>query len=242
MKAFVVFVPQVAGSREHALTVLESIQAHQGWEAELLPGTTPDTLPLYQQWFPLIDQSPSRIEGFREHAHDTYLTKMSCFYNHVRVWHRAIELDEPVAFIEHDAVCVRDWNQPKFRQVLILNARSALRQSIIRKHLIKNGHLAKMNLLQNIVADWLVPITNRHTEADDAPVMMPGTAAYAVTPKGAARLLHRCLYMGWEQSDHFINRHSSDIEYYTPDYFDLRLKNLQLSHGLPEETNNHDDR
>lgn len=233
MKAFVVFVDRVAKSREYALKVLTSIQHHAGWTAELLPGVTPDTLPLYEQWFPMQDQEPSRIVGFREQAYDTYLTKKSCFYNHVRVWHRCIELDEPVAFIEHDAVCVRDWDQPRFRQVLILNARSSLRQSIIRKHLIKNGHSAKMQLNDHAVTDWQVPITNRHAEG--SPVMMPGTAAYAITPVAAARLLHRVIYQGWEQSDHFINTDSSDIEFRTPDYFDLSLQNLQLSHGLPNK-------
>lgn len=231
MKAFVVFVPQVAASREYASKVLESIQNHAGWTPELLPGTTPDTIPLYEQWFSMQDQVPSRIVGFRERAYEIYLTKKSCFYNHVRVWHRCVELDEPVAFIEHDAICVRDWDEPKFNQVLILNARSSLKQSVIRKPLIKRGHLAKMQLDDHAVTDWQVPITNRHAEG--SPVMMPGTAAYAITPKAAARLLHRVIYKGWEQSDHFINIDSSEIVYRVPDYFDLRLPNLQLSHGLP---------
>lgn len=234
MKAFVVFVPQVAGSREHALTVLESIQRHRGWEAELLPGTTPDTLPLYQQWFPLQDQSPSRIEGFREHAHDTYLTKMSCFYNHVRVWHRAIELDQPVAFIEHDAVCVRNWDDKEFSQVLILNPISSTKVSFIKKHLIKNGHSDFLKIDSKHVATWQLPLYYRHGGNIPLPIMIPGTAAYAITPTTAKNLLTRAVSSGWEQSDHFINSHNCELEYCTPDYFDLRLENLRLSHGLPQ--------
>ena len=231
MKAFIVFVEQVAKSVDYAQQVLSSMQLYQTWQPELLPGVTPRTLPLYEAWFPFQDRSPSRIEGFREQLYDTYLTKKSCFFNHVRVWYRCLELGEPVAFVEHDAVCVRDWDESSFDGVLILNAESALKQSAVRKHLIKTGHAEKL-ILEPGKNIWQVPITNRHWQIENPPVMMPGTAAYAIAPCAAERLLRRVEYEGWEQSDHFINTDSAVIEYVTPQYFNLALKNLQLSHGL----------
>ena len=120
MKVFVVFVESVEASREHASKVIDSIQRFANWEPELLPGVTPQTLHLYNALLPIVDQSPSRIQGFRQNVYQTYLTKQSCFYNHVRVWQRCLELMEPVAFVEHDSLCVRDWDDVEFEQILIL--------------------------------------------------------------------------------------------------------------------------
>lgn len=228
MKAFLIFVPQVAASVEHASVVVEEFGKFPNWDLELLPGATPVTLPLFQKWFPFQDQAISRINGFRTSVYSTYETKLSCFYNHVRVWTRCVELGEPVAFIEHDAVPVRDWDHLSFREVLILNAESSLRQSTLAKNLRKQGYT---DPLQVGCHPWTVPVWNRHVDGDPT-IMMPGTAAYAITPATAARFLQRVQTMGWEQSDHFINASHATIEYCVPEYFDLRLENLRLSHGL----------
>ena len=61
--------------------------------------------------------------------------------------------------------------------------------------------------------------------------MMPGTAAYAITPKGAKKLLSH-LYLGWEQSDYYINTKSVNIQYILPENFTFKLPNLRMSHGV----------
>ena len=61
---------------------------------------------------------------------------------------------------------------------------------------------------------------------------MPGTAAYAVTPKGAQRLLDSLFKNGWDQSDFFINSKNVKIEYASPEYFGFNGQNLRTSGGL----------
>lgn len=46
--------------------------------------------------------------------------------------------------------------------------------------------------------------------------MVPGTAAYAVTPKGARKLLEAFKTNGFEQSDFFINDKNVKIQYLKP--------------------------
>ena len=62
--------------------------------------------------------------------------------------------------------------------------------------------------------------------------MMPGTAAYAITPKGAKRLIENLSTTGWEQSDYFINTFNVKIQTASPEYFTFKLKNLNMSHGI----------
>ena len=62
--------------------------------------------------------------------------------------------------------------------------------------------------------------------------MMPGTASYAITPKGANKLLKAVEKHGWEQSDFFINTKNVHIQYVVPEYFTFTLKNLNMSHGF----------
>ena len=103
------------------------------------------------------------------------------------------------------------------------------------KNLVKSGHALKL-ALEDGTHTWQIPLYNRHTVRLEPPVMMPGTAAYAITPPGAQRLITRAKNLGWEQSDHFINTHNCDISYCSPGYFDLGLPNLRLSHGLKDDT------
>jgi len=62
--------------------------------------------------------------------------------------------------------------------------------------------------------------------------MMPGTAAYGITPKGAKKLLDSLTKHGWEQSDYFINNYNVKIQTMMPEYFTFKLKNLNMSHGI----------
>ena len=61
--------------------------------------------------------------------------------------------------------------------------------------------------------------------------MVPGTAAYAVTPQGATKLLNAASIHGWDQSDFFINTSIVDIRYILPELFSFKYKNLNMSHG-----------
>lgn len=231
MKAFLIFVDTHAGSLNHIATVLNSIRQFSSWEPILFPGVNPDSLSLFEMQFPIQEKFKSRISYFKKHVLNTYLTKKSCFYNHYRVWKYCASLGEPVAFIEHDSICQKEWDQIKFKDILILNAESAIRQSIIVKNFKKHGYLEKIKLKDGI-HEWTSPLYNIHSDDSSYPIMMPGTAAYAITPQCANRFIEFVNTHGWEQSDHFINSNVCTIEYILPQYFNLGLPNLNLSHGF----------
>ena len=62
--------------------------------------------------------------------------------------------------------------------------------------------------------------------------MAPGTAAYALTPKGARRLLDALETHGIDQSDFFINSMNVSMDYISPAPVKFNSKNLKTSHGF----------
>jgi GR25 family glycosyltransferase involved in LPS biosynthesis len=199
-----------------------------GFRAEPFEGVTPDTLDDYKDLH-RPDVPGSRIEDFKRENEKKYLIKKSCFTNHVRLWHKCIELNQPIAVIEQDAHCVWKWDNRQFEDVLILNVDSAFRQPVFQHIRFKPEY----DLGIHRYDDYSVtPLIYYKPSVFKGSFMMPGTAAYAITPQGAKKLLKALDKYGWEQSDFFINSHNVTIQYAMPEYFTFKLKNLNMSHGF----------
>lgn len=222
MKAFVIYVKGHVESQKYALEALSSCNKN-GFKAELLEGVTPNTIDQYEQ-YPEIENG--RATSFKKGNTKTYLTKKSCFTNHVRVWKKCIELNEPVAFIEQDAYCVLAWDDTQFDEVLILNIDSAFKQPVFDDIRVKPSFGLGKAMYNNS------PLVYNKENAWLGSLMIPGTAAYAVTPKAAKKLLTALEKYGWDQSDYFINSHNVKMEYKMPEYFTFKFKNLNMSHGF----------
>ena len=229
MKAFLIFVKDHLQSTNQAAKALASCK-NSHFRVELMEGVTPSTL---SQSRPHADGS--RASNFFEQAtrdkgvnnFRLYKTKNSCFLNHVRVWNKCIELNEPVAFLEHDVGCVRNYIEEDFEDILILNIQSAMHQEVF------NDIKYKGDWDLGIHEYKYEPLKYRHNVPDwKGSYMMPGTGAYAVTPKGAQKLLDAYEKYGWEQSDFFINTANVTIQYIVPEYFTFKSSNLNLSHGV----------
>lgn len=221
MKSFIIYVKGHEKSEQYANVVLQSCK-NSGFNAELLEGITPDTIHEYEQ-YPEIEGG--RATFFKAQNTRKYMIKKSCFTNNVRVWKKCIELDEPVAFIEHDSYCVRDWDNPSFNELLVLNIDSAFKQPVFSDLQTKPNFSLGQAVYKNS------PLVYNKENLWKGYSMIPGTAAYAITPKGAKKLLHNLSKYGWDQSDYFINRFNVYIEYRIPEYFTFKLKNLNMSHG-----------
>ena len=234
MKTFVIFVAEDERSRAYAAHTLRSLQQRRGWDPMLLPGVTPITLKLWKLIYPHFVRPGSRAESFKLQNNPAYAFKRSCWLNHMRVWQMAVDMDRPVAFIEHDSGCLADWDYPEFEDVLILNARPAVRQRAVQNGLAKHADpkdLANWPGIRTGVHDWDAPLIYRFSDDSIEPLIMPGTAAYAVTAQGARKLLEHAQH-GWEQSDHYINTGVVRIQYRDPPYFDFHSANLGSSHGF----------
>lgn len=222
MKSFVVYVEDHEDSKKQAQRCKLSCN-RSGFEAELMSGVTPKTLSEYATNYK--DAEGARITSFKRESKKVYESKKSCFTNHVRVWKKCIELNEPVAFIEHDAGNIREWDNIQFDDVLILNVESAFKQPVFDH--VQNKPV--FNLSINEYSNTPL-IYNKENQWKGA-AMIPGTAAYAITPKGAQKLLTNLETYGWEQSDYFINSYNVKLQYVVPEYFTLISPNLNMSHG-----------
>lgn len=236
MKAFIIYVKGHVKSEQYADLCLKSCA--DKFEVELFEGVTPITLSKYEEVFTFNHVSPSRVESMKKESEILYQTKKSCFLNHVRLWHLCTELNQPIAILEHDSHCIKKWDNIEFDELLILNAHSALNeQHIIKKvYLLKNIKPPRLNLGLN---DYNSELIYNQLNAWHGACMMPGTAAYAITPKGAKKLINM-LYLGWEQSDHYINTKNIRIQYVIPEYFTFKMPNLNMSFDYTKGENCHD--
>lgn len=228
MKSYVIYVKGNHQSEEYAKTCLRSCLVN-GFDAEMFEGVQRSTLNYWdEQTGNLAPMKDSRAQG---HFNDTvkrYETKKSCFLNHVRLWNKCVELDEPIAVLEHDAYCSRGWDNVSFDELLILNITSAFNQKVFQSLKPKINSIDWGFGLCTYTNSPLVYTKNENFKGG---LMMPGTASYAITPKGAKRLLKH-LELGWEQSDYYINSKSVNIQYMIPEYFTFKLPNLRMSHGI----------
>jgi hypothetical protein len=62
--------------------------------------------------------------------------------------------------------------------------------------------------------------------------MVPGTAAYAITPAGAKKMLEAALTIGLDQSDFILNTKNCKVEYINPSPVVFNTQYVTTSWGL----------
>lgn len=224
MKAFIIHTHHNK-SVEYAKKALNSFKEYDGWEPQLFIGITSDTLPTWEIKYPFKMKTDSRVQGFFKNDKRKYMAKKSCALNQYRLWEICVELNEPIAIIEHDSHCIDDWKDYEFDEVLVMNIMSAIRQNALRDKYEKRKRSIKKGI-HDIDIDLLYkhdPIKNKH--------MMPGLAAYAIKPSGAQSLMNVFQNIGWEQGDHTVNTGHVRIQTIVPQLFTFKLPNLRMSHG-----------
>jgi len=229
MKGFIHYVASHKGSVEQAKQSYDSFVKH-GWDVELVEGITPETLVESEFDYPLI--KGGRLIGFRSENNRTYQIKKSCLSNQIRLWRKVVEMDEPMAFIEHDAICIAPYNNDSFDELLCLNIEYAFQPpSVLGTLSHLKGYKAPLAFSPKPL-DIGYPLRYYKSNVYKNHPMMPGTAAYVVSPKGAKRLLASAEKYGIDQSDFFINTHNVNIEYISPSPVKFNTKNLNTSHKL----------
>ena len=232
MKAFVITVRGHKQDELQSDICLRSLAEFDGWEPEQLYGYTAKDKDLFEdRWgFPMIENA--RLRAFEKEDKNRYLTKKACFYNHVRLWEKCIELDEPIAFIESDVVCIRPWEEPEWKEVLILNIEAAMSN--------ERGPIGPTNEELESYRDGLqygihsfhrAPTKYHRDNRMKGYAHNPGNGAYAFTPQGAKRLL-KAAKNGIDQGDLFVNASNVKMQYVYPSYFVFSGPNQGLSHGF----------
>ena len=123
MKGQIVYIEGHMESEEQAQQALTSFE-RWNWDVKLHKGLTAETVQDTEEFKNLNIIEKSRLLDFKVEDYHKYLTKMACAINNIQFWKKIIEYDEPMAFIEHDAICITSWDKHEFSDYLILNCES----------------------------------------------------------------------------------------------------------------------
>lgn len=225
----IVYIDGHAKSEQQSLECLHSCQKYDTWNVTRRKGITPNTVEKLPEFHWKL-KTNSRLQDFKNQDRKKFLTKLSCVLNHVYFWRDVVEKNTPMCFLEHDAICVGNFDSD-FDEYLLLNAEYAFDYpSILGSHSFKKYDFEKRKGV-NYFSEKYPLVCWRDNDWKDS-YMAPGTASYAITPKGAKRMLDVVEEQGLEQSDFLINSHNIKMQYVLPSPFKFNTKNLRTSHGF----------
>lgn len=236
LEAKIIYIPGHGGSVKQAEESEKSFSRFDGWRASLRAGITPKTYrePLRLKWIEngRMEGHASRIDKFPEETErweKMVLTKKSCATNHLRFWQEVVKQNKTMAFLEHDSICIGDWTDPEFEDCLILNMQYALDDpsplARFWRHTPKNREPGVYSLEPSY------PVRYTYKNHYGGSNLIPGTAAYAMTPQGAQKMLDGVKKYGLDQSDYMINSKLVNLQYVFPSPFKFNDVNLKTSHG-----------
>lgn len=223
IKGQIVYLPDNKESVGQANQALQSFQ-DKGWDVELVEGITPETL-----------ESRGRVtellEGGRlTHFEDPRLTiKKSCVNNHILFWDKVVAHNETMAFIEHDSIAIDPPQHWDFEDLLILNMEYVFNFGALRGKGLNRKFNPEFGL-NDVPEDYPLKCKVPNSPFKGSS-MMPGTAAYAITPQGARKMLDVVYKKGIDQSDYIINSMNLKLQYVIPSPVKFNTRNLSTSNG-----------
>ena len=229
MRGQIVYIKGHAQSEEQAQQSYNSFKRND-WDVEMVEGITRDTVESTKEFKELDIIAESRLYNFEKENYNRFLTKVSCALNHVKFWKRVLDENETLAFIEHDAISIMDPGHLQFDEYLILNAEYVFKPP------------SKLNLSKFKNYDWTgfgvndlpqnYPLKYYRENIWKDSLMVPGTGAYAITPKGAEKMLDTVDIFGIDQSDFMLNSYNVNIQYVLPSPVKFNSTNLSTSYGI----------
>ena len=113
IKAFIIHTSH-PDSLEYAQKCVKSFHPFDRWDIEMFEGLTKETIPEFESKHNIRTKKHSRAMAIKKSDLNMYNTKKSCSLNHYRLAKKCIELNHPIAVIEHDSHCIKSWDNPKF--------------------------------------------------------------------------------------------------------------------------------
>lgn len=225
MKTQITYVKDNKGSVDQSAESLKSYLKH-GWPASLNVGITPNSL--NKKDFDFIDMPNGRLSSFLITEKRKYPIKVSCLFNNLRFAQKVIEHDEPMVFAEHDSVCIDRYSGFSFEDFCFLAMDYAFKPPTT---LAKYNWTPKARIgVRDFPSNY--PLKYYKNTVYKGHYMTPGTAAYALSPSGAKKILHAVEKNGLEQSDFIFNTHNVRLQYITPSPVKYNTTNLNLSHKM----------
>jgi GR25 family glycosyltransferase involved in LPS biosynthesis len=228
MKCQIVYIKDHEKSTEQAQQALASFQKYN-WDCSLVEGVTAKIVESQPEFnYPIVKDS--RLFSFRSENYNRYLTKVSCAINHIRFWKKVLQENQPMAFIEHDAICTGSWDNAAFKEYLVLNAEFVFRPpNKLGLKQFKNYNWPSFG-----VSDFPTNYPLKYHKENEwkNSFMAPGTGAYGITPRGAQKMLFAIKRYGLDQSDFMINSHNIHMQYLIPSPVKFNSVNLSTSYGV----------
>ena len=226
MKTFIIYNSVYEKSKRIAKECLKSFEGFSSWEPELHDGCTPSTLKEY-------DEKYNVTTGPRTKKYSTdklSMSKTCCFYSHYEVWLKCIDLDEPIAVVEHDTECIGELNIPDnfdMNRALGIQLTTDSMLSLL-PHYRKNKMVNEINLTKNGKGIHDVFYVHPHGKKYFA-----GGTGYVLTPEACKIIVDWCEKNGWTQNDLLFDDQLIDLQYVHPSPIEyVRSKELNSSAGL----------
>ena len=225
MKTQITYVKDNKGSVKQSAESLDSY-LNYGWNASLNEGITPKSL--NKKDFDFLDMPSGRLNSFLINEKTKYPIKVSCLFNNLHFAKRVIESDTSMVFAEHDSLCIDRYNGFSFEDFCFLAMDYAFKPPTT---LAKYNWSPKASIgVQDFPKDY--PLKYYKDTVYKGHYMTPGTAAYALSPSGAKKILYAVERYGLEQSDFIFNNHNLRLQYITPSPVKFNTTNLNLSHKV----------
>jgi GR25 family glycosyltransferase involved in LPS biosynthesis len=209
MKTFILYNSSNPKSVENALLCLKSFKKFSSWMPELYDGYTPTDLNFLNEKYKLKDDRarypPSEI---------LHKSKKACFYSHFSLWLKCIELNTPIAIVEHDTYC--NGNLPKnftFDGVVQFSAESMFNYyyyyTSSHANYIESYHIYK-TLNEGLHS------VNKFPPVPNWGYCIAGNTAYGIMPSAAKILVEDCFEYGWQQNDLLMSTKLCKVEITVP--------------------------
>ena len=191
--------------------LIESIEKTQSQvDPVILPATTPDTIEEHLEQLGMKDikytypmnASQDGVDintGLRLTHYETKNIKarIACMVSHMRCWQTAIDTDETIVVLEHDALFKRKFDfssLTKYFKGGIMGLNSPI--GATRRAYVFDELARKIHGVQSVP----------YIDEKDVPQGLAGNSAYVITPKGAKRLLDKVREIGMWPNDALMNR------------------------------------
>ena len=181
--------------------LIESIEKTQSQvDPVILPATTPDTIEEHLEQLGMkdikytypVDASQDGVDintGLRLTHYETknIKSRIACMVSHMRCWQTAIDTDETIVVLEHDALFKRKFDfssLTKYFKGGIMGLNSPI--GATRRAYVFDELARKIHGVQSVP----------YIDERDVPQGLAGNSAYVITPKGAKKLLDKVREIG----------------------------------------------
>lgn len=202
MKVFIITIEGMDSSERLAAKAFESAK-NLGYEPfYFMAYTKDDSIELLNQHSvkPISDASYPYFDLYNRWT--SVPGTRGCFASHYSLWNVSCQFDEPIIIMEHDAIMLKEWENPQWKDVLHLDWEGS-----IRRRKMRNGFDSYDTVKENSV--FRMGFCPGETSGI---ISMNCTYAYAIKPHAAAKLIEQAKSIGWFAADRFIHEPIVNIE------------------------------